>query len=196
MGGGYSFKSGAAMQTAFQVAFGSKTSEGETIDTVSQLGNTITGSTSGPNAHDVFTLTLHPDTGLYTFQLLAPIDQKTTAGSYNSIYLGGLMQATTASGQHPSLPTIEMDVYNDYGSVSSQGNWALLHEGSLTYNAPNGVATTSSSSSSTSSTSSSSSSSTSSTSTYTPPTDPRTQYQYTTSTSAALASINSVNIFS
>jgi hypothetical protein len=185
MGGGYSFKDGAALQDALKIALGSKTSEGETIDTVSRLGNTLTVGTSGPNAHDVATLTLHPDSGLYTFQLVAPIDQKTTKGSFNSIFLGGLMQATTSTGQKMSLPTIEIDVYNDYGSVQSQGNWALLHEGSLTYNAPNGIAPTS-----TSTTTSSSPKA------YTAPTDPHTGYKYTTSNSAIAASINALNIFS
>lgn len=197
VGGAYRFVSGTNLDTAFKAAFGSKMSEGEAVDTVSVVGNTMTGSTSGPNAHDVFTLTLTPDTGLYTFKLLAPIDQTTKKGSYNAIYLQGLMQATDANGKKMAMPTVEMDVYNDYGSVNNQGNWALLHEGSLTYNAPNGI----SSSSSTSTTSSSSSGSTSSATTsaktaYTVPTDPKTMYGYTTSTSAGLGVINSVNIFS
>jgi hypothetical protein len=197
MGGAYRFVSGSALTSAFQVAFGAKTSEGETIDTVSVVGNTMTGSTSGPNAHDVFTLSLTPDTGMYTFQLLAPVDQPTTKGSYNSIYLQGLMQATDAKGQKMSLPTVEMDVYNNYGDVSNQGNWALLHEGSLTYNAPNGIGSSTSSTSTSSGTSGSSSSGTSSSTakTYTPPTNPLTGYAYTTSTSAGLGVINSLNIF-
>jgi hypothetical protein len=192
-GGAYRFVSGTNLDAAFKVAFGAKRSEGEVIDKVSVVGNTMTGSTSGPNAHDVFTLTLTPDTGLYTFKLLAPIDQTTKKGSYNAVYLQGLMQATDANGHKMAMPTVEMDVYNDYGSVSNQGNWALLHEGSLTYNAPNGI-----SSSSTSTTTSSSSGSTSAAAkkAYTPPTDPKTLHGYTTSTSAALGVINSVNIFS
>lgn len=192
-GGAYRFVSGTNLDAAFKVAFGAKRSEGEVIDKVSVVGNTMTGSTSGPNAHDVFTLTLTPDTGLYTFKLLAPIDQTTKKGSYNPVYLQGLMQATDANGHKMAMPTVEMDVYNDYGSVSNQGNWALLHEGSLTYNAPNGI-----SSSSTSTTTSSSSGSTSAAAkkAYTPPTDPKTLHGYTTSTSAALGVINSVNIFS
>jgi hypothetical protein len=194
-GGAYRFVSGTNLDAAFKVAFGSKMSEGEAIDNVSVVGNTMTGSTSGPNAHDVFTLTLTPDTGLYTFKLLAPIDQTTKKGSFNAVYLQGLMQATDANGHKMAMPTVEMDVYNDYGSVKNQGNWALLHEGSLTYNAPNGI-----SSSSTSTTTSSSSGTTSTSAAakkaYTPPTDPKTLHGYTTSTSAALGVINSVNIFS
>ncbi len=203
MGGAYHFVSGADLQSAFQVAFGAKKSEGEAIDTVSVVGNTMTGSTSGPNAHDVFNLTLDPNTGMYTFQLLAPIDQTTKKGSYNAIYLQGLMQAVNASGQKMQLPTVEMDVYNDYGSVANQGNWALLHEGSLTYNAPNGVASTSSSTTTSSSTSGSSTTGSTSTSgssstktPYKPPINPLTGYAYTTSTSAGLGVINSLNIFS
>jgi hypothetical protein len=201
MGGGYRFVSGTQLQTAFKTAFGSKMSNGETIDTVSMVGNTMTGSTSGPDAHDVFTLTLHPDTGLYDFKLLAPIDQKTTKGSFNSVFLQGLFQAVSSTGQQMQIPTVEMDVYNDYGSVDSQGNWALLHEGSLTYQDPSTVDLSASSDStdssdSTSSSTSSSSTSASSTPAYTPPTDPRTNYAYVASTSAALGVINSVNIFS
>ncbi len=194
-GGAYRFVSGSALQSAFQVAFGAKFSEGEAVDTVSVLGNTMTGSTSGPNAHDVFNLTLDPNTGMYTFKLLAPIDQPTKKGSYNAIYLQGLMQATDAKGQKMLMPTVEMDVYNDYGSVQNQGNWALLHEGSLTYNAPNGLSSSTSSDSS-SAGSGSSSSSTKSPTPYTAPTDPRTLHGYTTSTSASLGVINSVNLFS
>lgn len=194
-GGAYRFVSGTNLDAAFKVAFGSKMSEGEVIDNVSVVGNTMTGSTSGPNAHDVFTLTLMPDTGLYTFKLLAPIDQTTKKGSYNAVYLQGLMQATDANGHKMAMPTVEMDVYNDYGSVSNQGNWALLHEGSLTYNAPNGISS-SSTSTATSSSSGSTSTSAAAKKAYTPPTDPKTLHGYTTSTSAALGVINSVNIFS
>src|SRR5262249_6015957 len=153
----------------------------------SMVGNTMTGSTSGPNAHDVFTLTLHPDSGLYTFQLLAPIDQKTTKGSFNSVFLQSLFQAVSSTGQQLKVPTVEMDIYNDYGPVQSQGNWALLHEGSLTYQDPSTVTLGNSDavSAATGSGSTSSGTSTSSASQpYKPPTDPRTTYGYTTSTSA------------
>jgi hypothetical protein len=199
MGGGYHFVSGAALQTQFKAAFGAKTSNGEFIDTVSVVGNTMTGSTSGPNAHDVFNLTLDPQTGMYTFQLVGPIDQKTTKGSYNSVFLGGLFQAVSSTGQKMSIPTVEMDVYNDYGSVSSQGNWALLHEGALTWVDPSTVTLSNSTdvtNATSGSTGSSSSTSSSTATAYKPPTDPRTGYAYTTSTAAALGVINSVNIFS
>ena len=192
-GGAYHFRSGADLQNAFKVAFGAKTSEGATIDTVSVLGNTMTGSTSGANAHDVFKLTLHPDTGMYTFQLVAPIDQTTRKGSFNSIFLQGLMQAVNAKGQKMPLPSVEMDVYNDYGSAANQGNWALLHEGSLTYNAPNGLSTDTSSTSASGTTSGGSSSAKK---TYTPPTNPLTGYAYTKATAAIRGVINSINLFS
>jgi len=190
-GGGYHFVSGDALKTNFKAAFGAKMSNGEFIDTYSILGNTLTGSTSGPNAHDVFTLTLKPDTGLYTFQLLAPIDQKTTKGSFNAVFLNSLFQATNANGQKQSIPTVEMDIYNDYGSVQSQGNWALLHEGSLTYKDASTITL-----SNTDAVTNATGSSASTPKTYTVPTDPRTTYGYTTSTSAGLGVINSVNIFS
>jgi hypothetical protein len=190
-GGGYHFVSGAALKANFKASFGAKMSNGEFIDTYSILGNTLTGSTSGPDAHDVFTLTLHPDSGLYTFKLLAPIDQKTTKGSFNKVFLNSLFQAVSSTGQKQSIPTVEMDVYNDYGSVQSQGNWALLHEGSLTYKDPNSVTL-----SNTDAVANATGSSTSAAKAYTVPTDPRTTYGYTTSTSAGLGVINSVNIFS
>jgi hypothetical protein len=195
-GGAYHFVSGSALQANFKAAFGAKMSNGEFIDTVSTVGNTMTGSTSGPKAHDVFTLTLHPDSGLYTFQLLAPIDQKTTKGSFNSVFLQSLFQAVSSTGHQMQMPTVEMDIYNDYGSVQNQGNWALLHEGSLTYKDPSAVTLSSSDAVSAATGSATTSTSSSSAKTYTVPTDPRTTYGYTTSTSAALGVINSVNIFS
>jgi hypothetical protein len=196
-GGAYHFVSGATLQTNFKAAFGAKMSDGEFIDTVSVVGNTMTGSTSGPKAHDVFTLTLHPDSGMYTFQLVAPIDQKTTKGSFNSVFLQSLFQAKSSTGQSMQMPTVEMDIYNNYGSVQSQGNWALLHEGALTYTDPSTV-TLSNTDDVSAATGSGTTSSTakSASKAYTPPTDPRTTYGYTTSTSAALGVINSVNIFS
>jgi hypothetical protein len=194
-GGAYHFVSGADLQTNFKAAFGAKMSQGEFIDTVSVIGNTMTGSTSGANAHDVFNLTLNPDTGTFTFQLLAPIDQKTTKGSFNAVFLNSLFQAVSSTGQKQTIPTVEMDIYNDYGSVQSKGNWALLHEGSLTYKDPNSVSLSNTDAVSTA-TGSGSTSSTSATTPYKAPTDPRTTYGYTTSTSAGLGVINSVNIFS
>jgi hypothetical protein len=200
MGGGYRFVSGSALQTAFQVAFGSQRSNGEAVDTVSVTGNTLTGSTSGANAHDVFNLTLDPASGMYTFQLLAPIDQSSNArDASQTVYLQGLFRAVNATGQQVSLPTAEMDIYNDYGSVTNQGNWALLHEASLTYQPPGTVSATDSTSTSTGTATSTGSTGTSSASTssaYAAPTDPKTGYAYTANSSAALGVINSVNIFS
>ena len=195
-GGGYHFVSGTALATNFKAAFGAKMSNGEFIDTYSILGNTLTGSTSGPNAHDVFTLTLHPDSGLYTFQLQAPIDQKTTKGSFNAVYLQGLFQAVSSTGRKMSIPTVEMDIYNNYGSVSSQGNWALLHEGALTYKDPSTVTLSNTIDVANATSGATGSGTSTSAKAYTPPTDPRTTYGYTKSTSAALGVINSVNIFS
>ena len=191
-GGGYHFVSGAALQTNFKAAFGAKMSQGEFIDTVSVVGNTMTGSTSGANAHDVFTLTLQPDTGMYTFQLLAPIDQKTTKGSFNAVFLNSLFTAVNATGQKQTIPQVEMDIYNDYGSVQSKGNWALLHEGSLTWKDPNSVDLTNTDAVAAATGTSAKTAATP----YKAPTDPRTTYGYTTSTSAGLGVINSVNIFS
>jgi hypothetical protein len=195
MGGGYGFLSGKDLKTAFKAAVGSKKSNGEAVDTVRVEGETLIGSTSGANAHDVFTLTLHKDSGLYTFQLLAPIDQKTTKGSYSAIYLNGLMQARSATGQKMSLPKVEVDVYNDLGMASSKKNWGLLHEAALTYKDPSTTSSSTTTSSTTTTTTSSSSTKTTKTA-YTAPTDTRTNYAYTSNPSAALGVINAVNIFS
>ena len=197
MGGGYRFVSGAALQTAFQAAVGAQRSNGEAVDTVSVNGNTLTGSTSGPNAHDVFNLTLDPSSGMYTFQLLAPIDLSSNAkGAFNTVYLQGLFQAVNAAGQQQTMPTVEMDIYNDYGSVTNQGNWALLHEASLTYQPPGTVSASDTSSTATGSTSATGTGSAATPSPYTAPTDPKTGYAYTANSQAALGVINSVNIFS
>jgi hypothetical protein len=194
MGGGYRLVSGPALQTAFQAAVGSQKSNGEAVDTVAVNGNTLTGSTSGPNAHDVFNLTLDPGSGMYTFQLLAPIDQSSNAkGASQTVYLQSLFQAVNAAGQQQTMPSVEIDIYNDYGSVSSQGNWGLLHEASLTYQPPGTVSASDASSTSTSSTGASA---TSTSTAYTAPTDPKTGYAYTADSAAALGVINSVNIFS
>jgi hypothetical protein len=194
-GGAYHFKTGTDLQTAFTTALKGQTSQGEAIDTVSVSGNTLTASTSGPNAHDVFNLSLDPQTGMYTFQLVGPLDMSTNKGTSKSLFLQGLIQATSANGQQASLPEIEMQIYNNYGSVTSQGDWALLHEGSVTYGTSNGIATSSSSSTS-SSTSSTSSTSSSTKTPYKAPINPLTGYSYVTSTSAGLGVINSLNIFS
>ena len=134
--------------------------------------------------------------GTYTFQLLAPIDQKTTKGSFNSVFLNSLFTAVSSTGQKQTIPTVELDVYNDYGSVQSKGNWALLHEGSLTWKDPNSVTLSNTDAVSAATGTSGSSTSAKSSTPYQAPTDPRTTYGYTTSTSAGLGVINSVNIFS
>jgi hypothetical protein len=182
-GGGYRFLSGKALQDAFKIAVGAKKSDGEAIDTVSVFGDTLTGSTSGDNAHDVFTLKLNRNSGIYEFKLLAPIDQSNKKGSYNSVYLRGLMEAVSASGQKVQLPNIELNIYNDYGQANGKGNWGILHEASLTYKDPSTITSTTTADTST-------------TTTYTPPTDSRTLRGYTSNTSAAKGVINSVNIFS
>jgi hypothetical protein len=183
MGGGYRFLSGKDLKDAFKIAVGAKKSNGETIDTVSVLGDTLTGSTSGPNAHDVFTLKLNRQNGIYEFKLLAPIDQSTKKGSYNSIYLRGLMEAVTAKGQKVQLPNIEIDVYNDFGVASGKGHWGILHEAALTYQDPSTVQATKSDTPAKKTA-------------YTAPMDSRTLRGYTSNTSAALGVINSVNVFS
>jgi hypothetical protein len=203
MGGGYSFVSGSDLKANLQVAFGALTSNSEKIDTVSVVGDTMIGSTSGPNAHAVFTLELHAETGLYTFQLVGPIDQSNQKGASKSIYLQSLFQAKNAAGQKVSLPTIEMDVYNDYGAVQSQGNWAVMHEGSLTYKDPRTInlGSTAAVTAATGGSSGSSGSGTSTTGStksapYKAPTDPRTGYSYTSNPGATSALANTVNIFS
>jgi T1SS-143 domain-containing protein len=49
-------------------------SKGEAVDTVTVSGNVLTASTSGANAHDVFTFELDSITGQWTFTLLDQLD--------------------------------------------------------------------------------------------------------------------------
>ena len=185
IGGGYSFLSGKALKDAFKIAFGNRKSNGETVDTVSVFGDTLTGSTSGANAHDVFTLKLNRDNGIFEFKLVGPIDQTTKKGSYASLFIRGLMQAKTSNGQTVQLPNVEIDVYNDYGTATTKKNWGILHEGALTYQDPATAAATATDTSTTTTKTA-----------YTAPTDTRTLRGYTSNPSAALSVINSVNIFS
>src|SRR5437016_5752573 len=72
--GGFQFVTGSKLTDAFNLAMLAEKSNGSAIDTVSVTGNTLTASTSGSDAHPVFTVTLHPNSGLWTFTLVNPID--------------------------------------------------------------------------------------------------------------------------
>ena len=105
--GGYQFVAGTQLTDAFKLAMLAERSNGSAIDTVSVTGDTLTASTSGSDAHTVFTLTLHPNSGLWTFTLVNPIDGKPdkTTSFVTSLNLSGLMQGMNSNGQALPLPS-------------------------------------------------------------------------------------------
>jgi hypothetical protein len=137
--GGYHFLSGTALQNAFNLAMLGKRSNGDAVDTVSVSGNTLTGSTSGLNAHTVFTLTLKPNSGLYTFNLANPIDLPTSRlDKFTTMNLSLLVQAVMSDGTTAPLPNrAVVEVHNGLGSADGTAHAGVVHEGGLAYTGPN-----------------------------------------------------------
>ena len=137
--GGYHFLSGTALKNAFNLAMLGKKSNGDAVDTVSVTGNTLTGSTSGLNAHKVFTLTLKPDSGLYTFNLANPIDLPTSRlDKFTTMNLSLLMQAVMSDGTTAPLPNrAVVEVHNGLGSADGTAHKGVVHQGGLAYTGPN-----------------------------------------------------------
>ena len=137
--GGYHFLSGTALQNAFNLAMLGKKSNGDAVDTVSVTGNTLTGSTSGLNAHKVFTLTLKPDSGLYTFNLANPINLPTSRlDKFTTMNLSLLMQAVMSDGTTAPLPNrAVVEVHNGLGSADGTAHKGVVHQGGLAYTGPN-----------------------------------------------------------
>jgi hypothetical protein len=137
--GGYHFLSGTALQNAFNLAMLGKKSNGDAVDTVTVTGNTLTGSTSGLNAHKVFTLTLKPDSGLYTFTLANPIDlPNSRLDKFTTMNLSLLMQAVMSDGTTAPLPNrATVEVHNGLGSADGTAHTGVVHEGGLAYTGPN-----------------------------------------------------------
>jgi hypothetical protein len=137
--GGYQFLSGTALTNAFNLAMLGKKSNGDAVDTVTVSGNTLTGSTSGLNAHPVFTLTLKPDSGLYTFTLANPIDLPTSKlDKFTTLNLSLLVQAVSSDGTAAPLPnSATVEVHNGLGAADGTANTGVVHEGGLAYTGPN-----------------------------------------------------------
>jgi hypothetical protein len=137
--GGYHFLSGTALKNAFNLAMLGKKSNGDAVDTVSVTGNTLTGSTSGLNAHKVFTLTLKPDSGLYTFNLANPINLPTSRlDKFTTMNLSLLMQAVMSDGTTAPLPNrAVVEVHNGLGSADGTAHKGVVHQGGLAYTGPN-----------------------------------------------------------
>jgi hypothetical protein len=137
--GGYQFLTGAALKNAFNLAMLGKKSNGEAVDTVSVSGNILIGSTSGLNAHRVFAMTLKPDSGLYTFTLLNPIDLPTSRlDKLATVNLSLLVQGVMADGTTTPLPnSAVVEVHNGLGSADGTAHAGVVHEGGLAYTGPN-----------------------------------------------------------
>jgi hypothetical protein len=142
--GGYEFLNGSALQTAFTNALTGVTSDGEPVDTVTVIGNTLSAETSGTNAHVVFQLTLKPQSGSYTFTLDQPIDQKKTLlPEQQTIDLSSLVQAVSNNGTTQALPnSLVINVANKLGDSTPTANGGTIHEGGLAYTGPNNTTTT------------------------------------------------------
>jgi hypothetical protein len=134
--GGYQFVAGTQLTDAFKLAMLAERSNGSAIDTVSVTGDTLTASTSGKDAHTVFTLTLHPNSGLWTFTLVNPIDGRPdkTTSFITALNLSGLMQGVKSNGQALSLPNnITVSVYGDQTYATGTATQGSIHQGGLVY---------------------------------------------------------------
>ena len=128
---GFQFQTGSALQAAFTAAVTGLTSNGDAIDTVAVTGNTLTASTSGINAHPVFTLSLKPDSGLYTFTLDNPIDQKISRLDQSStLDLSGLVQAVQSNSGTIALPNSAV-IQVTMARCRDQDASRAVHEGGL-----------------------------------------------------------------
>jgi len=143
-GGRFQFVSGSKLKDAFKLAMTGEKSNGDAIDTVSVTGNTLTASTSGPEAHPVFTITLHPDSGLWTFKLLNPLNgvPNQTTKFITSLNLSGLMQGVKSTGETIALSSSAMvNIYGDLGSASKTASGGSVHQGGLVYTPPTKIET-------------------------------------------------------
>ena len=182
--GGFKFLSGEALKTGFTVAMIGRKSHGEAIDTVSVTGNTLTASTSGLNAHPVFTMTLKPDSGLYTFKLVNPIDAPTTKGKedkFTTLNLSLLVQGVKADGRTMVLPnSAVIEVHTGLGRARGTASLGVIYEGGLAYTGPTKTAAPSKAPVKRPK--------------YVPPVNPLTGRGYSAKGSAAAATSNVINI--
>jgi len=144
--GGFRFQTGSALTATFTAAMVGKKSHGAAIDTVSVSGNTLTASTSGTDAHTVFTLSLKPETGMWTFTLVNPIDLPSSKkdqlkDQFTTLNLTGLMQAVKSDGTTMGLSgSVTIEVHNHLGSATGTATAGILHEGGLAYTGPSTTA--------------------------------------------------------
>ena len=133
--GGFRFLSGTALTDAFKAAMFGITSNLEFIDTVSVSGNTLTASTSGTDAHDVFSLTLSPVSGSWTFTLLNPVNLPTKGFDPTvTLNLSSLMQGVKSTGQTVALSNpIKITIHGDEASSRGTGTAGDIHQGGLVY---------------------------------------------------------------
>jgi hypothetical protein len=182
--GGFQFLSGEALKTGFSIAMLGRKSHGEAIDTVSVTRNTLTASTSGLNAHPVFTMTLKPDSGLYTFKLVNPIDAPTTKGKedkFTTLNLSLLVQGVKADGRTMVLPnSAVIEVHTGLGRARGTASLGVIYEGGLAYTGPTKTAAPSKAPVKRPK--------------YVPPVNPLTGRGYSAKGSAAAATSNVINI--
>ena len=184
--GGFQFLSGEALKTGFSIAMLGRKSHGEAIDTVSVTRNTLTASTSGLNAHPVFTMTLKPDSGLYTFKLVNPIDPPPSKGKgkadmFTTLNLSLLVQGVKADGRTMVLPnSAVIEVHNGLGAARGTASLGVIYEGGLAYTGPTKTAAPSKAPVKRPK--------------YVPPVNPLTGRGYSAKGSAAAATSNVINI--
>ena len=179
--GGFQFKTGQDLTDAFNFAMLAEKSHGDPIDTVSVTGNTLTASTSGDNAHPVFSITLQPNSGLWTFKLLNPVDGAPTGDDkyVTSFNLSRLMQGVKSTGETIALPnTISVSIHGDQDYASGTAIAGTIHQGALQYTAPTNIV---------------SQPTVIQKSAYKPPVNPLTGYAYV-STSSISGSTSGVNV--
>jgi hypothetical protein len=180
--GGFQFLTGSDLQAAFKSAMTALQSNGNPIDTVSVSGDTLTASTSGLNAHPVFTLSLKPDSGIYTFTLLNPVNVPTSRLDKSvTLDLSALVQAVQADGTTIALPnTAAIQVHNGKGAATQTSTGGAVYEGGLAYTGPSNTAPTTTSTTP---------------APYMPPTNPLTGKAYVGTAAATAATFGAVNIF-
>jgi hypothetical protein len=163
LSGGYQFLSGTALKDAFKIATLTLRSQGEAVDTFSVSANTLTASTSGKDAHPVFTLSLKPQSGMWTFTLVNPIDlPKSRLDKTQTIDLSGLVQSVTSAGATSTLSDgIKITIHSLQGAARGTPTAGDVYQGGLAYTSPSTAAASKTPAK------------------YTPPINPLTGYPYT-----------------
>jgi hypothetical protein len=194
--GGFSFVTGSDLQKQFKAATLALKSNGDAVDTVHVIGNTLIAATSGINAHQVFRLTLKPNSGLFTFTLVNPIDMKASKlDKTTTLDLSGLVQSVTSDGTTSALPDgVVIQVHNGkgqaknaafqvkdgFGNVTGLATAGAVYEGGLAYTGPTNTPPAAKSTKPVK---------------YTPPTNPLTGKGYSAASGAAAATSGTINIF-